>query len=421
MATIRVTAAQAVVRFLVAQRTLLDGQDAPLFAGCWAIFGHGNVAGMGEALFHAQDVLPTLRAHNEQAMALAADRRTPRRCNRRQHDGLHHALLVPGATNMITAAGRGARRIACRCCCCRATYSPRRRPDPVLQQVENFGGRHGISANDCFRPVSRYLGPHHATGAAAHRAATRNVGADRSGGMRTGQRSALCQDVQAEAFDYPEHVLFATRTLARAPARDRTPMNWRQAVNHALRQCRRRPLIIAGGGVHYSEATDALAAAIRHRGMASRSPRRRRARERYHAARSMHAISARSASPAASAANDPGGGSRRCYPGSGHKAAGFHHRIMRALFQNPNRRLIGLNVQVFDAAKHVTCSRWSPMRSDRARSELDTAALAGHASAPAMAWRATSGAEGGVHDVARARRPRSPHQPMRRTAVATHR
>ncbi len=72
MDTIRLTAAQALVRYLAAQRTVIDGREAPLFAGCWAIFGHGNVAGIGEALYHARETLPTFRAHNEQGMALAA-------------------------------------------------------------------------------------------------------------------------------------------------------------------------------------------------------------------------------------------------------------------------------------------------------------------------------------------------------------
>jgi len=103
MPTIRLTTAQAIVRFLVAQRTLLDGQDAPLFAGCWAIFGHGNVAGMGEALFHARETLPTLRAHNEQAMALAAVAFAKAR-NRRQMMACTSSI-GPGAMNMLTAAG----------------------------------------------------------------------------------------------------------------------------------------------------------------------------------------------------------------------------------------------------------------------------------------------------------------------------
>lgn len=94
MATIRLTAAQAIVRFLVAQRVLLDGRDAPLSAGCWAIFGHGNIAGMGEALFHARDALPTLRAHNEQAMALS--RRWAHRVNHvHAKDVRPHMLAQP--------------------------------------------------------------------------------------------------------------------------------------------------------------------------------------------------------------------------------------------------------------------------------------------------------------------------------------
>jgi len=104
MSTLRLTMAQALVRYLTAQRTEFDGRIEPLFAGVWAIFGHGNVAGLGEALWQARDVLPTFRAHNEQAMAHAAIAFA--KASRRQRMMACTSSIGPGATNMVTAAGR---------------------------------------------------------------------------------------------------------------------------------------------------------------------------------------------------------------------------------------------------------------------------------------------------------------------------
>ena len=150
--TIRLTAAQAVVRYLAAQRSDIDGAEVPLFAGCWGIFGHGNVAGLGEALYHARETLPTFRAHNEQGMALAAVAFAKAR-NRRQMMACTTSI-GPGASNMVTAAGVAhVNRLP-------VLFLPgdvfaSRRPDPVLQQIEDFNDA-TVSVNDCFRPVSRW-------------------------------------------------------------------------------------------------------------------------------------------------------------------------------------------------------------------------------------------------------------------------
>jgi 3D-(3,5/4)-trihydroxycyclohexane-1,2-dione acylhydrolase (decyclizing) len=135
----RLTTAQAIIRFLVAQRTEVDGTDLPLFAGCWAIFGHGNVAGMGEALFHARRHLPTLRAHTEQGMALAGVAFAKAR-NRRQMMACTSSI-GSGAMNMLTAAGVAhVNRLPV--LLLPGDVFASRRPDPVLQQVEDWGGRH---------------------------------------------------------------------------------------------------------------------------------------------------------------------------------------------------------------------------------------------------------------------------------------
>ena len=153
MSTVRLTMAQALIRYLAAQRTTQDGREVPLFAGVWAIFGHGNVAGLGEALYHAQDTLPTYRAHNEQAMAHAAIAFAKAHARRRMMACT--TSIGPGASNMVTAAAVAhVNRLP-------VLFLPgdifaSRRPDPVLQQLESFGDP-TLSVNDCFRPVSRYF------------------------------------------------------------------------------------------------------------------------------------------------------------------------------------------------------------------------------------------------------------------------
>ncbi|MDT7953395.1 MAG: 3D-(3,5/4)-trihydroxycyclohexane-1,2-dione acylhydrolase (decyclizing) [Acetobacteraceae bacterium] len=256
MSTVRLTASQAVVRYLAAQRTELEGGEERLFAGCWAIFGHGNVAGMGEALFHAQDTLPTLRAHNEQAMALAAVAYAKAR-NRRQMMACTSSI-GPGAMNMLTAAGVAhVNRLPI--LLLPGDVFANRRPDPVLQQLEDWGDG-TASVNDCFRPVSRYWDritrPEQLITALPRGIAVLTDPTE-CGPVTL----SLCQDVQAEAFDFPE-TLFERRVH-----RPRRPMpDGRElAAAVAALLAARKPLIVAGGGVLYSGAATALAAfAERH-------------------------------------------------------------------------------------------------------------------------------------------------------------
>src|SRR5947207_2214899 len=194
---IRLTMAQALVRYLAAQRTEIDGE--PLFAGVWAIFGHGNVAALGEALWHVRKTLPTFRGHNEQAMAHAAIAFA--KTLRRRRMMACTSSIGPGATNMVTAAAVA-----------HVTRLPvlplpgdvlaHRRPDPVLQQVEDFSDG-TVSANDCFKPVSRYFDritrPEQIIGALP-RAMSVLTDPAASGPVTL----ALGQDMQAEAYDYPE-------------------------------------------------------------------------------------------------------------------------------------------------------------------------------------------------------------------------
>ncbi len=257
-ATVRFSAAQAVVRYLAAQRTVLeDGTEAPLFTGCWAIFGHGNVSGMGEALHGARDTLPTLRGHNEQGMALAAAA-FAKASNRRQMMAVTTSI-GPGAMNLLTAAGVAhVNRLP-------VLFLPGdafadRRPDPVLQQLEDLGDA-TASVNDCFKPVSRFWD--RITRPEQLLVSLPRVMAALTDPAECGPATlCLCQDVQAEACNYPE-TFFAPRLhRLRRPGADPAEL---ADVADLLRGAE-RPLIVAGGGVLYSEAAAVLQEfAARHR------------------------------------------------------------------------------------------------------------------------------------------------------------
>ena len=249
MTTIRLTMAQALVRFLGAQRTEIAGRMEALFAGVWAIFGHGNVAGMGEALAGAQDALPTFRAHNEQAMAHAAIAFA--KAARRRRMMACTTSIGPGATNMVTAAAVAhVNRLPV--LLLPGDIFASRRPDPVLQQVESFSDA-TTSANDCFRPVSRFfdriMRPEQLLDSLP-RAMTVLTDPALCGPVTL----ALCQDVQAEAFDYP--AAFFEPRCWRGRRSPPDPAELAEAAD-ALRAAR-KPLIVAGGGVLYSDASEAL-------------------------------------------------------------------------------------------------------------------------------------------------------------------
>jgi 3D-(3,5/4)-trihydroxycyclohexane-1,2-dione acylhydrolase (decyclizing) len=258
MVKVRLTAAQALVRFLAAQRTVVDGAEIPLFAGCWAIFGHGNVAGIGEALYQARETLPTFRAHNEQGMALAAVA-FAKATNRRRMMACTTSI-GPGAMNMLTAAGVAhVNRLPV--LLLPGDVFANRGPDPVLQQIEDFNDA-TMGVADCFRPVSRWWDritrPEQLL-TSLPRAMQVLTDPVECGPVTL----AMCQDVQAEAFDYPED-FFATRVRAtiRRPGADPDEL---AQVAEVLRKAE-RPLIVAGGGVLFSEATATLAEfAAKHR------------------------------------------------------------------------------------------------------------------------------------------------------------
>ena len=241
--------AQAVVKFLAAQQVDIDGEIQPLFHGVFAIFGHGNVAGLGEALFAGRAGLPTFRAHNEQGMAHAAIAFA--KATRRRRMMACTTSIGPGATNMVTAAALAhVNRLPV--LLLPGDVFANRTPDPVLQQLE-CPGDPTISVNDCFRPVSRYFDritrPEQIINSLPAAISTLTDPADC--GPAT---LSLCQDVQTEAYDYPDS-LFAER-VHRLPRRGADGRELNDAID-ALRnsEC---PLLIAGGGVHYSGATAVL-------------------------------------------------------------------------------------------------------------------------------------------------------------------
>ena len=249
--TIRLTAAQAMVRWLCAQRVEVDGAAVPYFAGAWAIFGHGNVAGLGEALHAAGDALPTWRAHNEQGMAHAAIAYAKQM--RRRRAMVCTTSIGPGATNLVTAAALAHVNRLPVLLVPGDVYASRR-PDPVLQQVEAFADG-TLSANDCLRPVSRWFDritrPEQLLDSLPKALAT--LLDPSTCGPAT---LAFCQDVQAEAFDYPERFFAPRMWHMRRQAPDLRELD---ALEAALRGAR-RPLLIAGGGVLYSQAEAELAA-----------------------------------------------------------------------------------------------------------------------------------------------------------------
>ncbi|KFG03230.1 MULTISPECIES: 3D-(3,5/4)-trihydroxycyclohexane-1,2-dione acylhydrolase (decyclizing) [Streptomyces] len=248
--TTRLTVAQALVRFLSAQYTERDGERRRLIGATWGIFGHGNVAGLGQALVQYADDMPYLQGRNEQAMVHAAVGYA-RQSNRLST----HAVTTsigPGATNLVTGAALATINHLPVLLLPGDTFATRP-ADPVLQQLEvPYAG--DISVNDTLRPVSRYFD--RVTRPEALIPAALQAMRVLTDPVETGAVTlALPQDVQAEAYDWPEE-FFAERTWnVRRPAADVAEL---AAAITAVREAR-RPLIVAGGGVHHARAEETLA------------------------------------------------------------------------------------------------------------------------------------------------------------------
>ena len=352
MSTLRLTMAQAVVRYLAAQRVEIDGRETPLFGGVWAIFGHGNVAGLGEALYGVQDRLPTYRAHNEQAMAHAAiayakasNRRRVMACT---------TSIGPGATNMVTAAAVAhVNRLPL--LLLPGDVFANRRPDPVLQQIESFQDA-TVSANDCFRPVSRFWDritrPEQILVALPRALSVLTDPADCGPGTL-----ALCQDVHAEAHDYPERFFAAKVWRFRRPRPDQQELT-RAAAALAGAE---KPMIVAGGGVHYSLATDSLRGFAEDHGIPVAETQAGKSALPWDHPLNLGSLGVTGTSAANETAEEAD-----VILAVGTRLQDFTTGS-RALFKNPARRIIQLNTAAYDAGKHQA----EPLVAD-AREGLDS-------------------------------------------------
>ena len=342
--------AQAVIQFLKVQYVKRDGNENQFFAGCFGIFGHGNVAGIGQALQQNLD-FPYYLCRNEQAMVHTAAAFA--KMSNRLRTLVCTTSIGPGATNMLTgAAGATINRLPV--LLLPGDIFARRNVAPVLQQLE-WPSSQDISVNDCFKPVSRYWDriqrPEQILTALPE--AMRVLTSPAETGTVT---LALPQDVQAEAFDYPEE-FFQRRTWVVPRLRpDGAQLN--QAAEWI--RSAQRPLIIAGGGVIYSNATESLAGFATRTGIPVGETQAGKGTLNFDHAQSVGAIGVTGTSAANRLAR-----SADLILAVGTRYSDFT-TASKTAFQNPDLRFININVAEFDAFKHAAL----PLTGD-ARATLD--------------------------------------------------
>ncbi|TBC88901.1 3D-(3,5/4)-trihydroxycyclohexane-1,2-dione acylhydrolase (decyclizing) (plasmid) [Rhizobium leguminosarum] len=334
MSTIRLTAAQAMMKWLSVQMTE-DGER--FIEGVWAIFGHGNVAGIGEALHGIGDALPTWRGQNEQTMAHAAIAYA-KTLKRRRAQAVTSSI-GPGATNMVTACALAhVNRLP-------VLFIPgdvfaNRRPEPVLQQIEDMNDG-TVSANDCFRPVSAYFDriarPEHLL-TCLPRALSVMTDPGHCGPVTL----AFCQDVQAEFYDYPEAFFEPKVWRIRRPEPDpREVADLADAIRAA-----RRPVIISGGGIIYSEAEAELAAFAEKHHIPFVETQAGKGANSWE-----HPLNFGSPGVTGSASANALCADADLVIGIGTRFQDFTTGSW-ALFRNPSRRLASINLAGYDATKH---------------------------------------------------------------------
>jgi 3D-(3,5/4)-trihydroxycyclohexane-1,2-dione acylhydrolase (decyclizing) len=334
----RLTAAQALVRFLAAQHVERDGVEHRFFGGCLGIFGHGNVAGIGEALYESPELLEFHQAHNEQGMVHTAAGYA--RMRNRLGTLACTTSIGPGATNMVTGAALATvNRLPV--LLLPGDVFASRRPDPVLQQLEvPWAG--DVSVNDCFRPVSRYFDriwrPEQIVPAALQ--AMRVLVNQAETGAVT---LALPQDVQAEAFDVPAGFLRERVWSIPRPAPDEAALARAVELIHGSR----RPLLVAGGGVVYSEATDALRDLCDATGIPVGETQAGKGSLPYDHASALGAIGVTGTFAANRVAAEAD-----LVIGVGTRWSDFT-TASKTAFRNPDVRFVNVNVADFDAAKHA--------------------------------------------------------------------
>ena len=332
--TIRLTAAQALVKYVCNQKN----EDGNTFiAGCWAIFGHGNVAGLGEALYPARQELPTFRGHNEQTMAHSAIAYSKQ--SRRRRAMAVTSSIGPGATNMVTAAALAyVNRLPV--LLLPGDVFAGRGPDPVLQQIENFADGTS-SVNDCFKPVSRYFDritrPEQLM-TALPRAFRVMIDAADCGPATL----SLCQDVQAEAYDFPVQFFEPNVWAVRRLSPDKNELD----VVSSLIKGAKSSVIIAGGGIHYSQATESLRSfAEKHQIPVVETQAGKSALPWDHPL-NFGPVGVTGGEPANSICEKAD-----TILGVGTRFQDFTTGSW-SLFKNPNKMLISLNMAAYDALKH---------------------------------------------------------------------
>ena len=334
--TCRATAAQAIIKFLKNQYVERDGVERPFFGGCFGIFGHGNVAGIGQALQQNED-FPYYLSRNEQAMVHTAVAFS--KMSNRLRAFVCTSSIGPGATNMLTGAATATvNRIPVLLLA--GDIFARRNVAPVLQQLESPQTQ-DISVNDCFKPVSRYWDrisrPEQILSALPE--AMRVMTSPAETGAVT---LSLPQDVQAEALECP--TAFLEKRVWRIPR----PRGEAGVIRHAADMIRlaRKPLLLAGGGVLYSEASAALAKFVEQTGIPVAETQAGKGSLSYDHPRCLGAMGVTGTPGANILARDAD-----LIIGVGTRYADFT-TASKTAFQNPDVKFININVAEFDAAKH---------------------------------------------------------------------
>ena len=341
MKKIKLTCAHAIIKHLIAQKILIDGKKEQLFAGAFGIFGHGNVACLGQALQENQDKLPTYRGHHEQNMALTGIAYA--RAKRRKQFFVATSSVGPGSTNMVTASAVAMSNRLPILFLPGDTYA-NRMPDPVLQQVEHFNNP-GITQNDAFKPVTKYFDritrPEQILQTLPQAIQTMLDPADCGPACLS-----LSQDVQGEIYEYPEEFFKERVHNIRRPRPD--DFQIKQAAEQIKKS--KNPLLISGGGVFYSDAMEDLSNfAIKHNIPVTQTVMgySTMKRDHSHFLGPIGGLGGKAANNLAKQTD--------LAIAVGTKLADFTTGSW-ANFENPNFSLVSVNVSRFDASKHLAQS-----------------------------------------------------------------
>ena len=341
MKKIKLTCAHAIIKHLIAQKILIDGKKEQLFAGAFGIFGHGNVACLGQALQENQDKLPTYRGHHEQNMALTGIAYA--RAKRRKQFFVATSSVGPGSTNMVTASAVAMSNRLPILFLPGDTYA-NRMPDPVLQQVEHFNNP-GITQNDAFKPVTKYFDritrPEQILQTLPQAIQTMLDPADCGPACLS-----LSQDVQGETYEYPEEFFKERVHNIRRPRPDDYQI--KQAAEQIKKS--KNPLLISGGGVFYSDAMEDLSNfAIKHNIPVTQTVMgySTMKRDHSHFLGPIGGLGGKAANNLAKQTD--------LAIAIGTKLADFTTGSW-ANFENPDFSLVSVNVSRFDASKHLAQS-----------------------------------------------------------------